>query len=204
MSKQAAKNDRQSGGLSGISSAFLEHNRFLMKFLARFLSRREDIEDVVQEAYLKAYRAEKDRGSIEQPKAFLFSVAKNLALNELTRKSNKMTSYIEDAQTAAVEMVTATTEHELEASQTLTLYCQAVAALPDRCRRVYLLRKVQGLSHKEIAERLSISRSSVEKHLRIGTLSCRRYLREHGADFEPGAALGAHCERPQPRSAHNG
>ena len=173
-------------GLSSISSIFVEHSTFLKKFLARFLQREQDIEDVAQEAYLKAYSVEQDRGGIEQPKAFLFTIAKNLALNELTRKSRQMTDYIEERQAPFLIVGSATVENELEADQSLSLYCQAVEALPEKCRRVYLLRKVHGLSHKDISKRLGISRSMVEKHLRIGTLSCRDYMAKRGSDLTPG------------------
>lgn len=177
------------GALSAISKTFLEHNLFLKRFLARFLRREQDIEDVVQEVYLKAYIAEKDR-KIEQPKAFLFSIAKNLALNELNRKSRQMTGYIEECQTDIPAQTSETLETEIEAAQSLGIYCEAVAALPEKCRRVYLLRKVHGLPHKEIARRLNISLSSVEKHLKKGAESCQRYLannsRDHTRDILPG------------------
>lgn len=171
------------GGLSGISRIFLEHNAFLKKFLARFLRHEQDIEDISQQAYLQAYSAEQKRGVIEQPKAFLFSIAKNLALNELSRKSRQMTAYIKDAQAPYSIEDGTSVEEELQARQTLGLYCEAVSMLPETCRRVYLLRKVHGLPHKEIAERLGISRSAVEKHLRMGMQCCRDYmLRKQGGD----------------------
>jgi len=55
--------------------------------------------------------------------------------------------------------------------------------LPAQCRKVYLLRKVHGLSHKEISDRLEISISAVEKHILRGVLKCRAYVkeREHGS-----------------------
>ena len=81
--------------LTAISSAFLENSALLKKFLTRFLYQRQDIEDVVQEAYLRAYKAEKD-AEIDQPKAFLFRVARNIALNELKKKSRHITDYIEE------------------------------------------------------------------------------------------------------------
>jgi RNA polymerase sigma factor (sigma-70 family) len=178
MKKRVSHKNKQR--LSGISSVFVEHSSFLKKFLTRFLNREQDIEDVVQEAYLKAYSIEQDRGEIEQPKAFLFSIAKNLALNELSRKSRQMTGYIEECQAAfAVESQT-TVENEIEAHQSLGIYCEAVAALPEQCRRVYLLRKVHGLPHKEIGQRLGITTSAVQKHLRIGSLRCLTYVRKHG------------------------
>ena len=67
----------------------------------------------------------------------------------------------------------------MEAQQTFGLYCEAVAALPEKCRQVFLLRKVHGLPHKEIAERMSLSVSSVEKYLLRGILECKTYVQEH-------------------------
>ena len=163
--------------LSGVSSAFLENNTFLKKFLARFLSQQQDIEDVVQETYLRAYKAEQDK-EIDQPKAFLFRIAKNLALSELTRKARQITDYIDDIDSLALTGTEPTTEEEMEARQHIALYCEAVAALPERRRRACLLRKVHGLPHQEIAERLEISVSAVEKHLLKGMLACRAYIRD--------------------------
>src|SRR5688572_11374300 len=161
---------------SGVTAAFLECSSFLKKFLAGFLRAQQDIEDVAQEAYLRAYMAEQ-RESIEQPKAFLFRVAKNLALTRLTRKSRQITDYIEDAGDSVVMETAAASDEELEAQQCFGMYCEAVAALPEKCRQVFLLRKVHGLGHKEIAERMGLSVSSVEKYLREGILACQAHLR---------------------------
>lgn len=161
--------------LSNVSRTFLENSDFLKNFLKRFLSREEDIEDLAQEAYLNAYRTEQERG-VEQPKAYLFRVAKNLALNELSRKSKQMTVYIED-RLASIPLDTKNSvEDEVEAQQSISVYYEAVAALPKRCRRVFLLRKVNGLRHKEIADQLGITIGAVEKHLRNGTKSCKAYI----------------------------
>jgi len=138
----------------------------------------QDIEDVAQEAYLRAYVAEQ-RQSIEQPKAFLFRVAKNLALTRLSRKSRRITDYIEEAGESVVMDTSPASDEELEAQQSFGLYCEAVAALPEKCRQVFLLRKVHGLSHKEIGERLGLSISSVEKYLREGILACRAHVTDH-------------------------
>ncbi len=162
--------------LSLISKVFIDNNNFLKKFLSRFLREQQDIEDVVQEAYLRAYAAEQDK-VIEHPKAFIFQIAKNLALTELTRKARQVTDYIDDVDEAMTEVVAPTTEEEVEARESIALFCEAVAALPERRRRVCLLRKVHGLPHREIAERLNITVSAVEKHLRKGMLSCRAYIR---------------------------
>ena len=78
-----------------ITEAFVKHETFLKRFLSRFLSRPQDIEDVVQETYLKAFSAEKKQ-QIHQPKAFLFRVARNAALTELGKKSRQVMKNVED------------------------------------------------------------------------------------------------------------
>lgn len=164
--------------VSSVSAAFLENNSFLKRFLARYFSSRQDIEDVAQEAYLRAYVAEQQK-EIEQPKAYLFRIARNLALTELTKKSKKITDYFEECGASVVIECAASADSEVEAQQTFGLYCEAVAALPEKCRQVFLLRKVHGLPHKEIAERMSLSVSSVEKYLLRGVLECKAYVQEH-------------------------
>jgi RNA polymerase sigma-70 factor (ECF subfamily) len=160
-----------------VTAAFVEHSLFLKKFLARYFASAQDIEDVAQEAYLRAFAAEQKK-RIEQPKAFLFRIAKNVALNELTRKSHQITDFIEEVSASVVLDKEVSAEEETDAQEQVGLYCEAVAALPEKCRHVFLLRKVHGLSHKEIASHMSLSVSSVEKYLRQGVLACRAFIDE--------------------------
>ena len=163
--------------LSAVSAAFLENRAFLKRFLARFFSEHQDIEDVAQEAYLRAFVAEQKK-EIEQPKAYLFRIARNLALTKLSKKSEKITDYIEECGVSVVIECEASADSEVEAEESLGLYCEAVAALPEKCRQVFLLRKVHGLAHKEIAQRMSLSVSSVEKYLLRGILECKAFVQE--------------------------
>ncbi|MFB1036085.1 MAG: RNA polymerase sigma factor [Sinobacterium sp.] len=169
-------------GVSLISKTFLENSSFLKKFLGRFLSERQDIEDVVQETYLRAYKAEQHSDepnkAIEYPKAFLFQIAKNLALTELSKKSRRITDYIEDVELSLVLDNGSTTEEELEAREHIDIICEAVTSMPERRQRIYLMRKVHGASHKDIANSFGISISAVEKHLLKAMLTCRDYIRE--------------------------
>jgi RNA polymerase sigma-70 factor (ECF subfamily) len=165
------------GKLSVITHAFIENSSFIKSFLRRFLHSQHDIEDVAQQAYLKAYCAEQEK-VIEHPKSYLFTIAKNIAINELTKKSNKITEYIEECEDSVSIEPSATLESEVEAEQALGIYCDAVAALPEACRRVFLLRKVHGLKQTEIAETLGVSLRNVEMHLQKGTLKCREYVRD--------------------------
>lgn len=199
MTQEADLRKRQSRSLSAVSAAFLENNTLLKGFLARFFYDQQDIEDVAQEAYLRAFVAEQ-HNDIERPKAFLFRIAKNVALNELTKKSKQITDYIEETGISVITGSAPAADCEVEAEETLGLYCEAVAALPVKCRQVYLLRKAHGLPRKDIAERMSLSLSSVDKYLVKGVLACRAFVREReqlGPDSS--SVTVAHVERKRGR-----
>lgn len=174
-------NRDQQSAKSGITRTFLDNSTFLKRFLGRILEHEQDVEDLAQEAYLKAFDAEQQQ-LIEHPRAFLFSIAKNLALNELSRKSRQITSFIEECQEPYNDENYDSAESLLEGKQALGAYCEAVASLPNLSRQIYLLRKVHGLRHQEIADRLNISLSSVEKHLRMGAAVCLAAMQRHDAD----------------------
>jgi DNA-directed RNA polymerase specialized sigma24 family protein len=63
-------------------------------------------------------------------------------------------------------------EEGLNTRQELALLMDAIASLPDRCREVLTLRKLYGLSQREIAQRLAITESTVEKHVAHGVRLC--------------------------------
>ncbi|PHR61086.1 MAG: RNA polymerase subunit sigma-70 [Robiginitomaculum sp.] len=177
--------------LSVVTSAFINDRAFIKRYLSRFLSNQHDIEDVAQEAYLRAFVAEKKKdGEIEHPRAFLFRIAKNLAISRLRRKSYQITDYIEDLGVSVIIEDGTDPERELAAHQSLGLYCEAVASLPEKTRQIFLLRKMHGLKHKEIAQRMSLSLSSVEKHLQKARAGTSAFLRERRESEE--ASLVSH------------
>ena len=72
--------------MSTILEAYLKNEVALKRYLRRFIRSREAADDLAQEAFLRAFAAESGQ-KIDTPKAFLFKVAKNLALNEIARQS---------------------------------------------------------------------------------------------------------------------
>lgn len=176
-SKSAGQGDVKDATDTPVYEAYTRHGSSLKRFIGRFMRSSSDIEDIAQEAFLRAYTVERTR-PIEQPKSFLFRIAKHLALSQLTRKSRQITDYIEDFEDSSVIQLEHSAEEEISARQMLGLHCEAVAELSPQCRQVYLLRKVHGFSHKEIAEHLGIAVSTVEKHLMKAIEQCDRYVRE--------------------------
>ena len=172
----SANMKQQEKNQSPVTRAFRAHESALRAFVSRLVMTPSDIDDVTQETFLRAFNAEKAK-EIQQPKSFLYTVARNIVLSNFARKSNQLTDYVADFEEFGV-IEEREVSDEVEAEETFLQYCGAVAALPEQCRRVYLLRKVYGLTHKEIALRLGLSVSTVEKHLVKGVRRCSDYLRE--------------------------
>src|ERR1700735_2404724 len=80
---------------TAVFEAFVRHQIPLRRFIARLMCNASDVDDIAQEAFLRAFSVEQDR-PIEQPKSFLFRIAKHIALTQLTQKSRRITDCIED------------------------------------------------------------------------------------------------------------
>jgi RNA polymerase sigma-70 factor (ECF subfamily) len=168
--------------------AFLENERGIKRFLSKFMARAQDVDDLAQETFLRAFAAEAVHDVIA-PRAFLYRVARNLALNEKARLANTLTDSMEDSADPDVlgssDQVGG--EEIVHSRRKMAMFAEAVSTLPPQCRRVFMLRKVHGLSQAQIAERIGISASTVEKHIATGLLKCRDYLLRHGYDDIPAA-----------------
>lgn len=132
----------------------------LRRYLTRFLGDAAEAQDVAHDAYVRVW-PEIERDTARKPEALLYTTARRLALNRLKRRRiGPFTAAPADDNTPSaapgvVQQVIARQElHRLE---------QAIAQLPEGCRAVLLLRKVELLSHQEIADRLGIAISTVEK-----------------------------------------
>lgn len=170
--------------MSQILQAYLDNQDALKRYIARFGVCAEEADDIAQETFLKGFAAEQITG-IREPRPFLFRIAKNLALNTLRTRRRAPTDMIEDfgGDGIIVDERQALAEEQLDANKKLAALAMAVALLPPQCRRVFIMARVEGLRHKQIASRLSITVSNVEKLVAKGLLKCNRYLREQG--YEP-------------------
>lgn len=162
---------------TAVFQAFVRHELSLKRFITRFMRSRPDVEDIAQEAFLRAFAVERTR-EIERPKSFLFRIAKHVALSQLERKSRQITGYIGNGDDWMDMQTADSAEDEISARQILGLHCEVVAELGPQCRQVFLLRKVHGLSHKEIGAHMGISVSTVEKHLIKAVEKLDRYISE--------------------------
>ena len=182
--KDAGRAPVESKRLKDLVESFLDSRKILAHIVGR-ITRPHDIEDIVQETFIRSYEAA-EKQPIRHPKSFMLRTARNLALNHVGRHDNKFTDSIEDWSGSDVYLETASMESQFDSNERFLLFCRAVRKLPVQCRRVFILKKVYGLGQKEIAEFLGISQSTVEKHVAKGLLMCTEFMEEMGCPMGSG------------------
>jgi RNA polymerase sigma factor (sigma-70 family) len=154
-----------------IDDWFVEEILPLEPMLTRFLQRNwrneAEINDLRQETYARVYEAAgRERPGLAKP--FLFQVARNLMIDRLRKQSVVSLETMADFDWLNVSDDKPSSEAYVAARQELRLLQTALDALPPRCRQVVLLRKVEGLSQKEVAARMGVTIETVENQVAKG------------------------------------
>ncbi len=155
------------------------HDSSLKAYVRTSFPHLRDVDDVVQESYLRLLKA-RVAHPIQFGKAFLFTVARNVALNLLQRQ--RISPILPIADLAALPVIddnadvaeTACTREEI------SLLADGIEALPARCREIFILRRIKGVPQKEIAARLGISEQTVQVQVQRGVKHCAEFLRRRG------------------------
>jgi RNA polymerase sigma-70 factor (ECF subfamily) len=165
-----------------LDRAFFSIQKALRLSLGRIVSSSQDIDDVVQETYLRAV-ANNTSNSIKDAEGYLFRTSRNIALNEKARLYHQLevSLPVEEVDQLTVLINDKPVERDVERKQQFAEYCLAVSDLPIQCRRVFVLRKVYGYSQKEIANELGISLSTVETHITKGMQRMRQSMKQREA-----------------------
>jgi RNA polymerase sigma-70 factor (ECF subfamily) len=144
----------------------------LITFLRARLRVQEDAYDIAQEAYIRMMKYEGAK-NIRSAPSMLFRIATNVVNDQgrasLSHRAGDHVS-IDDYELASEEP---SMERILSAQQRLDLICDAIDKLPRKCRQVFVLSRVSGLTYPQIAERCGISVKTVEKHISHALSVCR-------------------------------
>lgn len=161
----------------------LVHEEALVGYLARCWPQRDEVHDLRQETYARVYQSAA-RSLPLQPKSFLFTTARNLMADLARRGKVVSIEPMGDLESSFVLKDEVSPERWCGGRQVLARLAGAFDRLPDRCREVLWLRRVEELSQKEVAMRLGISEKTVEKHVARGMQLVAAYF--HGGDGGPG------------------
>ena len=145
----------------------LVHEEALLHFLARAWPQRDEVHDLRQEIYVRVYEAA-GKALPTQPKAFLFATARHLLTDRIRRGKVVSIEPVGDFERLLVLVDDVSPERWCGGRQVLKRLSDAFDRLPDRCREVVWLRRVEHLSQREVAAHLGISEKTVEKHIAKG------------------------------------
>jgi RNA polymerase sigma factor (sigma-70 family) len=163
-------------GGSSVALDDVERARWFMRHilphegaLRGWLSRRRapaafDVDDIVQESY--ALLAERERlDDILNPRAYLFQVAHSLIVRNIRRARIVSILAVEDLALVDLADDAATPEQSAIARDDLRQLGEVIASMPGQTREAFVLRRVRGLSQREIAAQMGLSENTVEKHI---------------------------------------
>jgi RNA polymerase sigma factor (sigma-70 family) len=157
----------------------LPHEAGLRAWLQGRFGSQLEVDDLVQEAYERMLQAHDD-GTVVAPKAFLYHTARNLALNQIRHRGYTHPVESENIDVSGALDAGAGVRESVSRAEDIQLLICAIQSLPSRCRQIFTLRKIYGLSQKEIASRLGISEHTVEVQGAIGIRKCSEYFQRHG------------------------
>ena len=153
----------------------LPHEPALLRYLARLWPRGHEIPDLRQDAYVRVYTAARVCRPAS-PRSFLFTTAHHMITDRVRRERVVSIEAVGDIETLNVLVDEISAERHVSARQDLRRLARAVDLLPPKCREVVWLRRVEGLSHKEIGRRLRINEKTVEKHISKGSRLLANYM----------------------------
>lgn len=123
-----------------------------------------DIDDLVQDVFVRL-AARPDISEIDQIEGYIFATAANVFRDRLRRRATRRVHHHEQYDDGAHGADTICPERVVLGKDALDRLTEALAELPERTRRVYVLRRFEGLKNAQIAEHLNLSVSGVRFHL---------------------------------------
>ena len=166
---------------STLTKLFLSSKANIGRLIAHIV-KTDDIDDIVQETFIKTYEADLKQ-EIKYVRSYMLKTAKNLALNHVARWDNKYNDSLEDFTQPPVQLTSGKVEDDYESKEQFLFFCRATDQLSGSVRKCFILKKVYGLSQKEIANYLNLSESTVEKHIAQGLLKSTKYIKRMNLDY---------------------
>ncbi|MGE8408034.1 MAG: RNA polymerase sigma factor [Pseudomonas sp.] len=151
----------------------------ILHFLRKRTDNASDAADMTQDVFTQ-WLGYRDKARVEQPRAFLFQVARNLLRDHWRRQKVRHTVIDEQSESAAQDQPSEAPDTDPMASaqrlQRLEQLKIVLAELSPRRREALMLHRFEGLSQAQISERMGISVSMVEKHIAAALLYCKQRL----------------------------
>lgn len=157
-----------------IAKLMQQHRHELLRFLVQRVSCVDTAEDIFQETFIR-YAEYKAKHTIENPRAFIFKIAANLAIDYVRSRSRHAEQNIEETQEQD-EPLSLSVEQTVMSEQQVERLIAALSELSPKCREVFILLKFKQYSYAEVEEKLGISQTMIFKYVTQAMKHCRERL----------------------------
>lgn len=157
---------------------FRQHYERLCSYAYTFLKDEESCEDLVQEVFIKIWEQRQDLIGSDQLKFYLFTAVRNNCLTSLQK--NKKYGFRELKDEDAFDDIIIRIAPEVKTKDPRILVSQAMEQLPPKCREVFMLSRLSGLTYQQIADSLGISVKTVENQMGKAIRMLKVFAKENG------------------------
>ena len=147
----------------------LPHEASLRAWLKRRRLQGLEVDDIIQETYSRLIAAD-SVAHVLDAKSYTFQTASSVVIDHLRRMKVVSIASVPDLEAMEIRSEDPSPERQAIDRAELHRLAVAIAALPVRVREVFTLRRIHGLSQREVAEKMGIAESTVEKHMSRGFL----------------------------------
>ncbi|MCJ8141538.1 RNA polymerase sigma factor [Ancylobacter sp. A5.8] len=160
---------------SDLSFVFSTHEAELRSYLRCRLGDGHTANDLVQDTFVNVL--ERPEAHIYNIRAYLYAIARNLLLNHRKQEARRRTDTVAPEAFAELAADQPSPEDVVDSRLQLERVHALVQELPLRTQEIFVLNRLDGLTHAEVAKHLRISESSVQKHLAVAIAHLTRRLR---------------------------
>lgn len=162
-----------------LGELYRRHHRDLVRFAARLVGDRDGGEEVVQNAYLRLAGRSAQAVAVEHPKTYAFAATRTAAIDFTARRHAEWLHRVDIEEIDALA-ARGDCEGDLHHRRRIVRLAVLLNELPPACQRAFVMNKLEGRGHREIAAHLGVSVSMVEKHILRALIHCRDLMRDEG------------------------
>ncbi|AOA58619.1 RNA polymerase sigma factor [Acinetobacter larvae] len=160
----------------GLLEVFLDLQSTLQKVIVSRTGSQAVAQDLTQDIYFKVQNLAETFPSYDDARHYLLRIAINSSIDHVRTEARRQQLLHGSYDLFENHMVDSEPEHQVIIKDQIKAIDHALSALPDKCKEILYLSRMEGLTHAEIAARMNISQSLVEKYIVKALLHCRSQL----------------------------
>lgn len=154
-----------------VEHLYRDHHQWLCSWLSKKIQNQQSAEDLVQDTFISIIEKPQQIQDIQEHRAFLLTIAKRKLFN-FWRRQDLENTYLQSLQDVGIHQDSIPAEQLCLIQEALHYIDQLLEGLPILVQQTFLLKKMELLTHPEIAQIMNISLASVERYMKQATIHC--------------------------------